>query len=143
MRASDADRERVAERLRQAAGEGRLLAHELEERIGRALRAQTYGELDATVSDLPSGPPAKRTRSRELVRAHPLATVAIAGAVAVTVAVVVLVVVAWLLMAWGVWLVLAMIFMASRRGGRHDRRHPDGRGSGGLGARTQAGGHRW
>ena len=33
MRASDADRERVAERLRSAAGEGRLLTDELEERL--------------------------------------------------------------------------------------------------------------
>lgn len=53
LRASDADRERVAERLRKATGEGRLLAEELEERLHAALSARTYGELDAVVADLP------------------------------------------------------------------------------------------
>src|SRR3989440_12086064 len=53
LKASDADRERVAERLRNAAAEGRLLAHELEQRMATALRARTYGELDAVVADLP------------------------------------------------------------------------------------------
>jgi len=54
LRASDAERELVAERLRQATADGRLLAEELEERLSRALRARTYGELDALVADLPS-----------------------------------------------------------------------------------------
>ncbi len=43
----------VAERLRAAAAEGRIVAEELEERLGLALRARTYGELDALVADLP------------------------------------------------------------------------------------------
>ena len=54
LRAADADREQVAERLRRAAAEGRLLTEELEERLGAALSAKTYGELDAIVSDLPT-----------------------------------------------------------------------------------------
>lgn len=53
MRASDNDREAVAERLRAAAAEGRIVAEELEERLSLALRARTYGELDALVADLP------------------------------------------------------------------------------------------
>jgi hypothetical protein len=60
MRASDADRDRVVERLRHATAEGRLLAYELEERLARALRARTYGELDAVVADLPGQPVARR-----------------------------------------------------------------------------------
>jgi uncharacterized protein DUF1707 len=67
MRASDSDREHVAERLRDAAAEGRLLADELEERLGAALKARTYGDLDRLVVDLPStyvGP----SRSRALTR---------------------------------------------------------------------------
>lgn len=67
MRASDADREHVAERLRDAAGEGRLLADELEERLGAALKARTYGELDRLVVDLPSmqvGPSQRRPLTR-------------------------------------------------------------------------------
>ena len=54
LRASDADRELIAERLRQAATEGRLNADELDERLGAALSARTYGELDAVVADLPA-----------------------------------------------------------------------------------------
>jgi Domain of unknown function (DUF1707) len=56
LRASDADRDAVAERLRQAAVEGRLDADELEQRLHRALRAKTYGELDRLLGDLPARP---------------------------------------------------------------------------------------
>ena len=44
LRASDADRDAVAERLRRAAVEGRLQPEELEERLHAALRARTYGD---------------------------------------------------------------------------------------------------
>lgn len=54
LRASDADREQVAEFLRHAAGEGRLLIDELEDRLGAALSAKTYAELDAIIADLPT-----------------------------------------------------------------------------------------
>jgi Domain of unknown function (DUF1707) len=53
IRASDADRDAVAERLRQAAVEGRLEPNELEDRLHTALRARTYGELDRLTADLP------------------------------------------------------------------------------------------
>jgi Flp pilus assembly protein TadB len=56
LRASDADREAVADRLHQAAVEGRLEPDELEERLHRALRARTYGELRRLVADLPGRP---------------------------------------------------------------------------------------
>lgn len=55
-RASDADRERVIERLRVAHTEGRLDIHEFDERVAAAWRARTYGELDALIADLPPGP---------------------------------------------------------------------------------------
>lgn len=69
LRASDADRDAVAERLRQAAVEGRLEPHELEERLHTALRARTYGELDRVMSDLPrlAAPRARRPRPRASV----------------------------------------------------------------------------
>jgi hypothetical protein len=54
LRVSDAERDAVAERLRQATAEGRLTPEELEERLGRALGALTRGELDAVVADLPA-----------------------------------------------------------------------------------------
>jgi hypothetical protein len=52
--ASDADRDRVAERLRAAAGEGRLTSEELEERLERSFSARTDAELEPLVADLPS-----------------------------------------------------------------------------------------
>src|SRR5450432_491353 len=56
LRASHEDRDKVVELLRVAAGDGRLDAEELEERVGAALVARTYGELAALVSDLPAAP---------------------------------------------------------------------------------------
>ncbi|ORT61569.1 DUF1707 domain-containing protein [Streptomyces sp. CB03238] len=54
MRASDADRERIAERLRDAVAEGRLDMAEFEERLDLAYKARTHGELVPLVRDLPS-----------------------------------------------------------------------------------------
>lgn len=57
LRASDRDRDVVTERLREAAAEGRLTAHELDERLTHALSAATYGELDTLTDDLPAPVP--------------------------------------------------------------------------------------
>jgi hypothetical protein len=54
LRASDADRERVAEVLRSAATEGRLGLDELEERLGEVYAARTYAELEPVTRDLPT-----------------------------------------------------------------------------------------
>jgi hypothetical protein len=54
MRASHEDRDRVVDVLRVAAGDGRLTADELDERIEGALAARTYGELTALTADLPA-----------------------------------------------------------------------------------------
>jgi Domain of unknown function (DUF1707)/2TM domain len=53
LRASDADRERVAEALRQHHVDGRLDADELNQRLDRAYAAKTFGELDQVTTDLP------------------------------------------------------------------------------------------
>ncbi|MFE0454884.1 DUF1707 domain-containing protein [Streptomyces sp. NPDC058914] len=53
LRASDADRERVAEVLRDALAEGRLDMAEFEERLDATYRARTYGELAPITRDLP------------------------------------------------------------------------------------------
>ena len=57
IRISDADRERVAARLREHFAEGRLSPEELDERIAAALSAKTFGELRHTVADLPEPAP--------------------------------------------------------------------------------------
>src|SRR5215468_11943604 len=54
LRASHEDRDRVVEILRVAAGDGRLTAEELDERLEAALTARTFGELAALTTDLPA-----------------------------------------------------------------------------------------
>lgn len=51
---SHEDRDQAAETLRVAAGDGRLTADELDERLERALTARTYDDLTALVTDLPA-----------------------------------------------------------------------------------------
>lgn len=53
LRASDADRDRIADILREALAEGRLDAEEHAERIDGVYRAKTVGELEPLVRDLP------------------------------------------------------------------------------------------
>jgi Domain of unknown function (DUF1707)/2TM domain len=65
--ASDGDRERIAERLQAAAGEGRLTPAELEQRLETAFSARTEAELEPLVADLPAQrrPPRPRDRTHE------------------------------------------------------------------------------
>ena len=56
LRASDADRDAVAEILREQHGQGRLDTDELQGRIDRCYDAKTLGELRALLADLPGGP---------------------------------------------------------------------------------------
>lgn len=72
LRASDEDRERIADRLRNATAEGRLLAEELEERLERTFHARTYGELDAVVADLPGAVARPRERPHAVLWMRPL-----------------------------------------------------------------------
>ncbi|MFF7383212.1 DUF1707 domain-containing protein [Streptomyces griseoluteus] len=55
LRASDADRDRVADILRDALAEGRLTAEEHAERVEGVLHTKTVGELDVFIRDLPAG----------------------------------------------------------------------------------------
>ncbi|MFF9573240.1 DUF1707 domain-containing protein [Streptomyces sp. NPDC014685] len=54
IRASDADRDRIADILREAMAEGRLTAEEHAERVDAVYRAKTVGELEPLVRDLPA-----------------------------------------------------------------------------------------
>jgi hypothetical protein len=54
VRCSDADRERTCEILRNAAGEGRLMMDELEERVVGVYATRYCDELDTFVADLPT-----------------------------------------------------------------------------------------
>jgi len=54
LRCSDADRDRIADILREALAEGRLTADEHAERVDGVLGAKTVGELERFVRDLPA-----------------------------------------------------------------------------------------
>ncbi|MFC7326222.1 DUF1707 SHOCT-like domain-containing protein [Marinactinospora rubrisoli] len=65
VRASDADRDRVTDRLREALAEGRLTPQEHEERLDAVYRAKTLGDLVPITSDLPApGPQGTDTANR-------------------------------------------------------------------------------
>ncbi|MGW0854950.1 DUF1707 SHOCT-like domain-containing protein [Streptomyces sp. NPDC002690] len=66
LRASDRDRDQVVEVLQVAAGDGRITAEELDERLDAALSARTLDELAVLTADLPADgmPP----QAKELVR---------------------------------------------------------------------------
>ena len=53
MRAADADRQQIADRLKGALDEGRLTLHEYDDRIRDTYAARTYAELLVLVEDLP------------------------------------------------------------------------------------------
>jgi Domain of unknown function (DUF1707) len=54
LRASDADRERTAQLLREHHAVGRLTAEEFEARLEQVFQARTLGELDGLLTDLPA-----------------------------------------------------------------------------------------
>jgi hypothetical protein len=115
MRASDKDRDRIAERLREAASEGRLMIEELEQRLEAALRARTYGQLEALIADLP-GPrllarPRPRRRRMPLVPALGLIVgiVLLAPLVLASIALVVQLALGVLLV-WWIWAGVAWLF---------------------------------
>ncbi|WP_329116532.1 DUF1707 SHOCT-like domain-containing protein [Streptomyces sp. NBC_01353] len=60
LRASDADRDRIADILRDALAEGRLDPEEHSERIDAVYRAKTVGELEPIVRDLPAASRVRR-----------------------------------------------------------------------------------
>lgn len=60
LRASDADRQEVIDRLRTALGEGRLKMDEFVDRMGLASEAVTYGDLAPLYADLPETSPVAR-----------------------------------------------------------------------------------
>jgi DUF1707 SHOCT-like domain len=150
LRVSDAERERVVERLRAAAGEGRLATDELEERVSEALAARTHGDLDRLLTDLPgprlpaprqSRPPAPRAdpvQRRELLARQ---TVGFLTPNAVCIAIWAATGAAnfwpkWVLLFTGIWYGVFLIRYLARiehehydaRGNARDRRHPRARG---------------
>src|SRR5271169_3339319 len=69
LRVADADREALADELRDHVVAGTLTAEEFEERVESAYKASTRGELDALKADLPMSPAALQ-RAQRARRAH-------------------------------------------------------------------------
>jgi hypothetical protein len=120
LRASDADRDHVVSRLHKAATEGRIAAEELEQRVGNALKARTYGDLEETVADLPGPrprqrrPPARRTPvgwAVTAVRANPVLILFAIPVVAVTLAMMVAAAMIWMVLT-----VVVLVLGGGRRG---------------------------
>jgi DUF1707 SHOCT-like domain len=119
LRASDADRDAVIDRLREAAGEGRLEPYELEQRIDGALRARTYGDLAELLADLPGD--GRVLLRRTGWRTYPVAQSAVLGAgllVAVTLAVALVALVVVLVLAAAAWWIALVLFWLVCRGSR-------------------------
>jgi hypothetical protein len=86
LRAGDADREAIADRLRKSHGEGRLDVQEFQERLDGCYQAKTIGELEQLVGDLPRERPRERPFQLQRLPVVPLlavllGTLLIAGAV--------------------------------------------------------------
>jgi hypothetical protein len=144
LRASDADREQVAERLQRAAAEGRLHTEELEQRLEAALSSRTYGQLDALVADLPGSRVLAPRDTHALARVRPALALAIAIPVTLVIIAVVFAVTGVLAM-WWLWLVAAWWFFGHRRRRFYTAR--DGHSSRGCGGwhagRSRARASRW
>ena len=105
----------MAERLRKAAAEGRLLTEELEHRLGAAFSARTYGELEPLVADLPRDVVARR-KSSGMIVPKPAAAIGILFLMPIAVAVVIsmIVLLASMFALWAVFAVV-MMWMFGRR----------------------------
>ena len=135
LRASDEDRDGIADRLREAAAEGRLMIEELEQRLGSALSARTYGELEALIADLPgprllTRPRRRRSRMRLLPRLGlVLGAILIAPIVLASIALAVQLALGVILV-WWIWAGIAWLAFGRvrRRWGRtHGWHAPPGR----------------
>ena len=94
LRASDADRDRVAVSLRDHAVAGRLTTDELDARTGRAFAARTLGELDALLADLP------RERRRGPITARAVALLLAEGALYMVVGLIIVTIAILWALAW-------------------------------------------
>ena len=92
LRCSDAERERVADHLRDHAAQGRLTHDELADRVGFAYRAVTVGDLERLTADLPGSPLGAVARRRSPGRGGPV-VVALAAVAALAA-----------LVPWSMWL---------------------------------------
>ena len=117
LRASDSDRDQVIDQLHKAATEGRIGSDELEQRVSTALKAQTYDQLEAIVTDLPSARHREQRPERRTVPGWALSTVRTNPMLLLFAIPLLAVTAAMLLAATIVWSVMMLvIFMLGGRG---------------------------
>jgi hypothetical protein len=95
LRAADADRDAVADRLRTAHAEGRLTVEEFGERLDAAFAARTMGELAGLTADLPPG---RVARTGDEAEASPAPAAAAHRS--------------WLRAGWGAWATAVLVTSA-------------------------------
>jgi hypothetical protein len=133
LRASDADRDRVAAVLRQHCSAGRLTFEELSERLGQVYEARTLDQLFALTNDMPDPEPHPHLGEHvpQLRTAVPTPSRALATHVATYVIVNAVLVAVWAATGggyfWPIWpmvtwavLVAAHVVTVVRAAGRHD-----------------------
>ena len=118
VRASDAEREKVATALRDHAGDGRLDPEELEKRLDLAYAARTRGDLVPLLADLPSEDEEKRPRPRS-DEPGPLPPLVFVSLVLIVI---------WAFSGagyfWPMWPIGAMVLAAIGSRGRHHHHGP-------------------
>lgn len=136
LRASDADRERVANELREHYADGRLTMEEFDERIDGVYKAKTFGELAPLTADLPAPPPDPAVQKAEERRRRVARLRAVWGS---WFSVALICTVIWLLVGignghftyfWPGWVIGpwgAMILAGTLGGGRNRQPNGDGR----------------
>ena len=134
LRASDADRDRVAAVLRQHCSAGRLTFEELSDRLGQVYEARTLDQLFALTNDMPDPEPHPHLgeylpQLRPIVPARRRALAVDAATYAVISAVLVAVWAVtgggyfwpmWLIIVWGVLLAVHAVSVFRRPGGGSD-----------------------
>jgi hypothetical protein len=123
LRASDAERERVADILRAAAADGRLTLEEADERLAVVYAAKLRDELNPVTADLPASgwPMPGRTPEAQAAGRRGLI-----GHIAVVIVITALLIVAWAAsnapFFWPIWPIAFLVFTVVRHARR--LRHP-------------------
>jgi hypothetical protein len=112
LRAADADRAKVADRLRVALEEGRLNLTEYDERLQQAYAAKTYGDLDPILADLPGPAAASRSQVVPSTSAGPVPAAADSTQASSDAAPGHPSVPRWLIWVWGTWLSAVLVNVA-------------------------------
>lgn len=116
LRAADVDRQFVADRLKVAVDEGRLSLHEFDDRLRETYVAQTYGDLDRLLADLPVAGHAQVVPAHPTSPASPRPATAAAAPQRRGIP-------RWVIATWSSWITVSLIvnaiWLATVLGGSH------------------------